>query len=148
MYYQPKEEYPDDKMEMGRYLGPEIDVGNSMTYKILLPDANYVFCSTVRFCTPVKEANHVFLSDHKKYMSQVLEALGAACTVGDFEDVDLTPEFYYYAEYVEDGFEVSAYETLPPTPEVNDNYICANFFLPHGNYIVQGRVRKHARVLK
>ena len=30
-------------------------------------------------------------------MSQVQEALGAACTVGDFEDADLTPKFDYYA---------------------------------------------------
>ena len=31
MYYQPTEGYPDDKMVMGRYLRPAIDVGNSMT---------------------------------------------------------------------------------------------------------------------
>ena len=47
MYYQPKEGYPDDNMEMGRYLGPAIDVGNSMTYKILFPDGNYVCRSNV-----------------------------------------------------------------------------------------------------
>ena len=44
MYYQTKEGYPDDKMTIGRYLGPSIDVGNAMTYKILLQDGNYVCC--------------------------------------------------------------------------------------------------------
>ena len=52
-------------------------------------------------------------------MSQVQEALGAACTVGGFEDADLTPEFDYYADNTEDGFEGTPDETLPPTPEVN-----------------------------
>ena len=48
MYYQPKDGYPNDKMVMGRYLGPAIDVGNFTTYKILLPDGNYICRLTVR----------------------------------------------------------------------------------------------------
>ena len=47
MYYQPKEVYLDDKMAVGQYLGPAIDVGNDITYKILLPDGNYVCHSTI-----------------------------------------------------------------------------------------------------
>ena len=61
MYYQPKEGYPNDKMAIGKYLGPAIDVGNTMTYKILLPDGNYVCRLTVRPWTTAKEANHVLL---------------------------------------------------------------------------------------
>ena len=127
MYYQLKQEYPDDKMEMGRYLGPAIDVGNAMTYKIFLPYGNYVCRLTVRTWKSVEEANPVFLADREKYMSQVQEALGAACTVEDFEDSELTPEFDYYADDVEDGFEGTRDETLSPTPEVNDKYVGANF---------------------
>ena len=48
MYYQPKDGYPNDKMVMGRYLGPAIDVGNFTTYKIFLPDGNYICRLTVR----------------------------------------------------------------------------------------------------
>ena len=48
MYYQTKEGYTDNKMAMGRYLGPAIDVGNTTTYKILFPDGNYVYRLTVR----------------------------------------------------------------------------------------------------
>ena len=75
-------------------------------------------------------------------MSQVQEALGAACTVEDFQDSELTPEFDYYADDVKDGFEGTHDETLPPTPEVNDNYVGANVLLPWGNDMVQGSVRK------
>ena len=78
-------------------------------------------------------------------MSQVQEALGAACTVGDFDDADLTPEFYYYVDNIEDSFQGNPDEILPPTPEVNDNYVGANDRLPRGKDMAQGRVRKRAR---
>ena len=81
----------------------------------------------------------------KIYKSQVKEALGAACTVGDFEDADLTPEFDYYADDVEDGFERTSDETLPPMLEVNDNYVGANILLTRGNDMFQGIFRERAR---
>ena len=31
MYLNPNETYPEDKMRIGRYLGPAIDVGSAMT---------------------------------------------------------------------------------------------------------------------
>ena len=37
-------------------------------------------------------------------MIQAKEALGPSATVSDFEDIDLTPDFDYYADD-EDGFE-------------------------------------------
>ena len=55
----------------------------------------------------------MFLADSEIYISQVQEALGAAYTVGYFLDDDLTPEFDYYEDNIEDGFEGTPYETLP-----------------------------------
>ena len=75
-------------------------------------------------------------------MSQVQEALSAACTVGYFEDADLTIEFDYYDDDVKDGFEETNDDILPPTPEVNDNFVGANALLPRGDNMGQGRVRK------
>ena len=34
MFFHPKETYPDNKMFIGRWLGPAINVGTAMTYKI------------------------------------------------------------------------------------------------------------------
>ena len=53
-------------MVMGRYLEPDIDVGNSIIYKILLQGGNYACRSTVRPWTPVEEENPVFLADYEK----------------------------------------------------------------------------------
>ena len=36
MFFQMKETYPEDKMFVGRWLGPEIDVGTAMTYNMFL----------------------------------------------------------------------------------------------------------------
>ena len=69
----------------------------------------------------------MFLADRENYMSHVQEVLGAACTIGYFEDYGLTLEFEYYSDNVEDYFEGKPDETLPPTPEVNENYVGANF---------------------
>ena len=44
MFFQPKETYPDNKMFIGRWIGPAIDVGTGMTYKILRPYGGYVCC--------------------------------------------------------------------------------------------------------
>ena len=78
-------------------------------------------------------------------MSQVQEALGAACTVGDFDDSDLTPEFDYYDDGIDDGFEGTPDEILPPEQEVNNKYFRENVLLPCGNDMAQGRVLKRAR---
>ena len=145
MYYQTKEVYPDDKMVMRRYLGPAIDVGNAITYKILLPHGNYVCHSTVCPWTPAEEAKHVFLMDCEKYMSQVQGALGAAFTVGYFEDADLTLRFDCYDDNVKDVFEGTPDKILLPTLEVNNNYVGANVLLPRGENMAQVRVRKRAR---
>ena len=66
-------------------------------------------------------------------MSQVQEAVGAACSVGDFEDAYISSEFEHYADDVKYGFEGTPDETLPLTPELNDNYVSANVLLPCGN---------------
>ena len=78
-------------------------------------------------------------------MSQLQEALGATCTVADFEGADVTPEFDYYSDDVQDGFEGTPDEILPPTLEVNNNYVDANILLPRDNNMAQGRVCKRAR---
>ena len=51
MFFLPKETYLDDKIFIGRWIGPAIDVSISMTYNILRPDGGYVCRSTLRSWT-------------------------------------------------------------------------------------------------
>ena len=51
MFFQPKETYLDDKMFIGIWIGPAIDVSTAMTYNILRPDGGYVCRSTLKYWT-------------------------------------------------------------------------------------------------
>ena len=95
MFFQPKETYPDNKMFIGRWLGPAIDVG---TYKILSPDGGYVCRSTVRSWTSKEEAKPVRMAKRVSFMKHLNSCIGHAAKFSDFPLNDLTPEFEYYAD--------------------------------------------------
>ena len=71
IFFQPKETYPDDKMFIGRWLGPATDVGTAMTYKILRPDGGYVCRSTLRSWTSNEEANPIKMAERVSFMKQL-----------------------------------------------------------------------------
>ena len=144
-YHEPTLSYPQDKMVIGRYLGPAIDVGSALTHKVLKSNGEFVSRTTVRPWTLQEEADPVDVADAEAYMVQLKESLGPACIISDFPEQYHTPENEYYADDdQEDGFEGSPDE-LPPTPEVGDNYVGAQLELPRGDAIMQGRVVKRAR---
>ena len=68
--------------------------------------------------------------------------------LSDFPLNDLTPEFEYYADGVEDGFEGTPdeiKEAPPPAPEASDNYIRSRLQLTRGQSLAQGRMMNRAR---
>ena len=71
MFFHPKETYPEDKMFIGRWLGPVIDVGTDMTYNILRPDGGYVFRSTVISWTSKEEANPARMAERVSFMEHL-----------------------------------------------------------------------------
>ena len=84
MLFQPKETYPDDKMFIGRWLGPEIDVGTDMTYNILRPDVGYVCRLTMRSWTSNEEANPVRMSERVYFMKKLNSCIGHAAKLSDY----------------------------------------------------------------
>ena len=135
IFFQPKENYPDEKMFIGRWLGPAIDVGTYMTYNILRPDGGYVCRSTVRYQTSNEEANPSRMSKRVSFMKHLNSCIGHAAKLSDFPLNDLTPEFEYYADGVEDGFQGThdeIKEAPPPTSDASDNYVGSRLQLPRG----------------
>ena len=68
--------------------------------------------------------------------------------MSDFPLNDLTPEFEYYADGVEDEFEGipdEIKEAPTPTIEVLDNYFGLRLQFPRGQNLARGRVMKRAR---
>ena len=104
MFFQPKETYPDDKMFIGIWLVPAIGVSTAMTYNILRPDSGYVCRSTVISWNSKEEANPARMSERVSFMDQLNSCIGPAAKFSDFPLNDLTPEFEYYADGVEDEF--------------------------------------------
>ena len=80
-------------MFIGRWLGPAIDVGNTMTYKILRPDGGYVCRSTLRYWTSNEEANPVRMAERLSFMNQLNSCIGHAAKFSGFPLNGLTPEF-------------------------------------------------------
>ena len=90
--------YPDDKLSLGRYIGPETDVGSAMWYKILRADGQIVCHTTVRSLTLSELAD----PEHEKlrtyFNTHITDRLGAAATMGDFDTSYLTPACVYYKD--------------------------------------------------
>ena len=74
--YNSTEVYPNAKVVIGGYLGPAINVGTAMTYKILLPNRDYVCRASVCVWTPSEEANPNLLAAPKEYMEHVHDDWG------------------------------------------------------------------------
>ena len=135
-------------MFIGRWIGPATDVGTAMTYKFLRPNSGYVCRSTLKSWTSNEEANPVRMSECMSFMKQLNSCIGHAAKLSDFPLNDLTSEFDYYADDVEDGFEGTPdeiKEAPPPTPEASDNYGGSRLQLPRGQSLAQGRVLERAR---
>ena len=115
MYYEPIAGYPDSKKHIEMYLGPAIDVGSAMIYKILKENGGNVCRLTVSPWRQEEEAKHFLQMDRVQFMASVHEALGPGCTISDFAEDEPTPEFDYCANKDQDSFEENPGEILPPT---------------------------------
>ena len=79
---------------LGRYLGPAIDVGSIITYKIMKTNGKYVCRTTVCSLNPTELACSYYKQPRNEFDASVAEALGPAATIYDFdynEYTDLTP---------------------------------------------------------
>ena len=87
------------------------------------------------------------MAERVSFMKQINSCIGHAAKLSDLPLNDLTPEFEYYADEVEDGFEGTPDEinqAPPPTPEASDNYVGSQLQLTRGQSLSLGRVPKCA----
>ena len=75
---------------MGRWLGPAVDVGPAMTYKVKKSNGHFVFRSSVRHWTPEEEANPDLLREREEFMARLKDNLGRPAKEVDFPLEDLT----------------------------------------------------------
>jgi len=144
-FFESATSFPNDKMSLGRYLGPSIDVGPTMTAKILKSNGNTIHVSTYRALTNEEKSSELEEESRKAFDEAILDKLGPEASMDDLsqeigEDID-TPHFKPYKDE----------ETLPYSVPDRDEYqafdqcIGAEATLPMGDQLSAGEVRKRKR---
>ena len=139
MFIDSPAQYPENREELGRYLGPAVDVGTALTAKILKANGEVVPRSTLRALSPEELANPVHQERRAQFDKSIVDALGRPSVPGDFPSENLMPELEYYEDDV-DVMPDAPDEELEPTPEAGDRYVNADLLLPRGDTLARGRV--------
>ncbi len=141
--------FPDNRLTLGKYLGPANDIGSALTAKILKQNGQYVCRSTLRHLTPEETLCKVQIAAWLHFDNMITKCIGPKPVPGDFPAKDLTPEYEHYCGHTIEEDTANAYEEgLPdnndldplPTLEAGDNYISAEVLLPLGSILRQGTV--------
>ena len=78
--------YPDDKMVLGRDLGPAIDIGPAMTRKVIKSNGQVLYRSTVRSLTPGELMDETQKKERENFTLSMNKKLR------DFKDFVMDPE--------------------------------------------------------
>ena len=85
--------FPETKFHVGRWIGLAIDVGSSLTYKILKRNGQVVPRSTIRHLTLEKLANPDHISMAKYFDNNIIQKIGVPATENYFDKYYLTPTY-------------------------------------------------------
>ncbi len=119
--------YQDNKLILGRYLGPATDVGSALTTKILKSNEQAVCRSTLRHLNDKETHCPTHLVMCRVFDETLASHLKPNATDQDFPAEDLTPDFDHY----DDDHDLdSDHGDLEVTPEVGDNYLNAEISVP------------------
>jgi hypothetical protein len=88
--------FPDNKLILGRYLGPGTDVGSVLTAKILKSNGQTVCRLTLWHLTDKETHCPIHLETCRVFDETIASHLGPNATDQDFPAEDLTPDFHHY----------------------------------------------------
>jgi hypothetical protein len=146
--------FPVSKIQLGRDLGAEIDIGPAMLCKILKTNGQVIYRTPVRSLTLDEIQSLTEIAKRLKFETSVEEKLGKAMLEAYFKDdpyfVDfVTPTFEPYEDdevpaskmpdidYVDDDHDVDTY----------DQYVGSQVRVPIGGKIRSGKVMRRKREL-
>ena len=108
--------FPENKFHFGRWLGPAVDVGSALTYRILKNNGQVVPRSTIRHLILDKLTNPDHIAMKKSFYNNIIHKLGVPATENDFDKDYLTPTYKYYYDDHQDATPNAPPEQLTPTP--------------------------------
>jgi hypothetical protein len=118
-YYEQTNNFPDEKRELGRWLGPAHDVGQALCYYILKPNGQVVARTTVRAITAADIAIDVNLAADICAMDREISE-----TVAPFEELELE------IDKQEEGHYHDHEENTADDPMARDLLVGAEVHLP------------------
>ncbi len=80
-------DYLDEPLQLGKYLGPAIDVGPRMTTMILQHNGKLVYCSMYHPLTNEDQATPAVQQDMATFRETIEEQLGARLSCAELEEV-------------------------------------------------------------
>jgi len=136
--------FPEDKMLLGRYLGPSTDIGPAMSAKILKPNGQVVHRSTLRALTPDEWDSPDEIKARSEFDEAVKLKLGEAKSEDPLDDLDVeTPSYETYQDDQEEPHQ------MPDRDDVSedywDKYLNAEVLLPIGDRQQTGVVKERKR---
>jgi hypothetical protein len=133
--------YPDNKMTLGRYLGPATVTGSALPAKILKANGQFVCRTMLRHLNDTELQNSFHQNECQEFDTSIGTHLGSAAAIEDFDTKDLTPDpTYFDITHIIDPDYGDAEITL----EMSNNHLTTEIMLPRGA-IVKGRVTVHKR---
>ena len=140
------ESFPNDKVVLGRYLGPSMDVGPALTAKILKMNGTVVYRSTYRRLNEDERHSAIEQAMRDKFDDQIRSKVGPGTSANSFKElnIEMTPTYDAYVDDNEDAPEPLD-EEIEPTPEISDKLLNAHVQLQKGNTISKGTVIERVR---
>ena len=94
---------PETKFHVGSWLGPAIDVGSALTYKILKSNCQVVPHSTIRHLKIDELTNPDHIAMTKDFDDNIIQKICVPATENDFDKDYLTPTYEYYDDDHQDA---------------------------------------------
>ena len=134
--------YPEDKLVLGRYLGPSIDIGPAMTAKILKDTGFVTNRSTFRALTQDEWDDPAEKEARQAFDRKIAETFGDQSKPDDFgEDLDLgEAQLYEDDDVQEQNKGTPDRDDLPD--DYYDQYLNAEVLLPKGDQMMTGKVKR------
>ena len=132
--------FPATKFHVGPWLGPAVDLGYELTYKILKSNSQLFPRLTIRHLQLDKLTNPDHISTTKAFDDNIIQKLGVPATEHEFDKDYLAPTYEYYDDDNKDATPNEQPEQLTPTPEIGENYLNMEVMLPRHGTLARGQV--------
>jgi hypothetical protein len=133
--------FPDDKLVLGRYLGPSTDIGPAMTAKILKSNGHIVHRSTFRALTQDEFDDPTENESRKTFDDRVQHTFGDQSSPDDCKDELQGDEGQHYHND-DDAHRQGTPDRDDVPDDYFDQYLNAEVMLPKGDRMLTGMVKR------